>query len=231
LILLNSDCIVTKNWIEGLCAPLLQDPLIGLVGPVSNSAGNEQTIFTQGRTPEEIIEEGLTWVSNSGGAGFETEMLTFFCVALRRDVLDRVGMLDESFGVGFYEDDDYCIRARHEGYKLICAEDVFVYHRGGGSFSRMQGGTRRIMRESRKKLASKHTTARRTHPRDGQLRVIEGYFEQVFHAGLSPRLQYRISNRIRAVESQLPRGIFKKWAFIRRLMRLKERLSQCGVIV
>ena len=131
LVLLNSDCIVTRNWIEGLGAPLSQDPLVGLVGPVSNSVGNEQKIFTSGLTPDEILDEGLIWVSNSRGARFETEMLSFFCVALRRDVLDRVGMLDEAFGLGFYEDDDYCIRARHAGYRLVCAEDVFVYHRGG----------------------------------------------------------------------------------------------------
>lgn len=228
LILLNSDCIVTGNWIEGLCAPLLQDPLIGLVGPVSNSTGNEQTIFTEGRTPEQIIEEGLTWVSNSGGAEFETEMLTFFCVAMRRDVLDRVGMLDESFGVGFYEDDDYCIRARHAGYKLICVEDVFVYHRGGGSFSPLQGDTRKIMRENRRRLEAKHSGARRIHPRDGQLRVIEGYLGRVFHAGPGPELKYRIANRLRAVESQPPRGILKRWVFNRRLGKLKDLLSRYG---
>ena len=229
LILLNSDCIVTKNWIEGLTAPLSQDPAIGLAGPVSNSVGNEQRIFTRGQTPEEIIAEGLTWVLNSQGGRFETERLTFFCVALRRDVLDRVGMLDENFGLGFYEDDDYCIRARHAGYKLICAEDAFVYHRGGGSFSMLAQGTRKIMKENRRKLENKHALhMKRSHPRELQMRVIEGYLGQVPDGGLSPQLQYRIYNRLRAIESQMPRGIFKRWAFNRRLGRLKGLLSRYG---
>ncbi len=240
LILLNSDCIVTKNWSEGLTALLAQDPGIGLAGPVSNSVGNEQRIFTRGITPEEIIAEGLTWVLNSLGGRFETEMLSFFCVALRRDVLDRVGMLDEDFGLGFYEDDDYCMRARHAGYKLICAEDVFVYHRGGGSFGRTGNQTRKIMKENRKKLETKHCcNLERTHPRHRQLRVIEGYLGDVTrdqagfparHSGaaLSPGLHYRISNRIRAIESQMPRGIFKKRAFNRSFGRLKELLSRYG---
>ena len=176
LILLNSDCIVTKSWIEGLTALPAQDSAIGLAGPVSNSVGNEQRIFTRGIRPEEIIEEGLAWVSNSGGGRFETEMLSFFCVAMRRDVLDRVGMLDEDFGLGFYEDDDYCMRARRAGYKLMCAEDVFVYHRGGGSFSRIGNETRKMMKENRRKLETKHSCRlERAHPRQRQLRVIEGY--------------------------------------------------------
>jgi GT2 family glycosyltransferase len=240
LILLNNDCIVTKNWIEGLTALLAQDAAIGLAGPVSNSVGNEQRIFTRGITPEEIIAEGLTWVSNSRGGRFQTEMLSFFCVALRRDVLDRVGMLDEDFGLGFYEDDDYCLRARHAGYKLICAEDVFVYHRGGGTFDRTGNDTRKIMKENRKKLETKYSCRlERTHPRQRQLSVIEGYLGDVTqdqvgfparHSGanLSPGLQYRISNRLRVIESQMPRGVFKRWAFNRRFERLKELLSRYG---
>jgi GT2 family glycosyltransferase len=236
LILLNSDCIVTKDWIEDLSAPLSQDPTIGLVGPVSNSVGNEQRIFTSGLTPEEIIEEGLAWVSNSRGARFETEMLGFFCVAMRRDVLDRVGLLDETFGLGFYEDDDYCMRVRNAGYRLVCAEDVFVYHRGGGSFGQMPDGTRKLMKENLKKLKIKHPFIhRRIHPRHLQLGVIKNYLghkiqEKDFPgAFLSSGLQYRISNRIRAIETQLPRGILKRWAFNRSLGRLKELLGRCGV--
>jgi GT2 family glycosyltransferase len=229
LILLNSDCMVTKNWIEGLSAPLLQDRAVGLVGPVSNSVGNEQRIFTSGLTPEEIIEEGLTWISNSRGARFETEMLGFFCVAMRRDVIERVGVLDEDFGLGFYEDDDYCMRARHAGYKLICAEDVFVYHRGGGSFSGLGRGVRKIMKENRKKLENKNAfLVKRSHPRERLLKVIEGYLDQVGAGGVNPHLQYKISNRIMAIESQMPRGIFKRWAFKRRLGSLKELLGGYG---
>jgi GT2 family glycosyltransferase len=226
LVLLNSDCIVTGNWIEGLSAPLLKNPAIGLVGPVSNSVGNEQRIFTSGLTPWEIIEEGLTWVSNSGGGWFETEMLGFFCVALRRDVFDRVGMLDENFGVGFYEDDDYCIRARQAGFKLICVEDVFVYHRGGGSFGRIGKETRKLMKGNWRKLEKKHALrVKRGHPRDLHMRVIEGYLGLVPAGALSPPLRYRISNRLRSIESQMPRGIFKRWVFCRRLSSLKKRLA------
>ncbi len=228
LILLNSDCIVTKNWIEKLRAPLQQDPAVGLTGPVSNSVGNEQKIFTRGATREEIMEEGLAWVSNSNGASFDTDMLSFFCVAMRRDVFDRVGVLDERFGLGFYEDDDYCIRVRLAGYRLICVEDVFVYHCGGGSFGRLPQGTRKMMKDNRRKLETKHLPHTRIHPRDLQLQVMEGYLRQASREGFTPHLQFRVSNRFKEMESRMPRGIFKKWAFRQRLHRLKVRFRQYG---
>lgn len=230
LVLLNSDCIVTNTWIECLSAPLLQDSMVGMVGPVSNSTGNEQAIFTTGATPDQIIEEGLTWVSNSKCGRFETGLLTFFCVAMRRDVFDRVGTLDEDFGLGFYEDDDYCMRVLKAGYKLICAEDVFIYHKGGGSFSRLGKSTSKLMKENRRRLERKHRSVPpRLHPRQKQLRVIKGYLGQAADGDvLSAQLQYRISNRIRVIESQMPRGIFKRWAFKRRLFHLMKSLEQCG---
>jgi GT2 family glycosyltransferase len=229
LILLNNDCIVTGNWIGGLSAPLLHDRSVGLVGPVSNSVGNEQRIFTRGSNPGEIITEGLTWVSNSCGGRFETEMLGFFCVALRRDVLDRVGMLDESFGLGFYEDDDYCIRARNAGYRLICVEDVFVYHRGGGTFARAGNAVRKLMKKNRKKLEKKHALRmKREHPRELHMKVVEGYLGYVSVDVPSEQLKYRISNRLRSIESQMPGGIFKRWGFRRRLSRLAERVRIFG---
>lgn len=228
LVLLNSDCLVTPGWIEGLIEPLSRALDIGMVGPVSNSVGNEQKIFTSGRDPEEIIREGLAWVANSRGSLFVTDLLGFFCVAMRRDVLDKVGMLDEDFGLGFYEDDDYCIRVKRAGYRLVCLEDVFVYHRGGGSFSKAGHDTRKLMKENRARLERKHGIRLPwDHPRLRQLRVIEGYCDGN-GAGGGAGTQYRISNRLAVIASQMPRGLFKRIAFCRRLRACKRRLRRAG---
>src|SRR5207302_10529555 len=58
----------------------------------------------------------------------EVETLAFFCVAIRRNLLEEVGLLDEAYGLGFFEDDDYCRRVAERGYRMVIADDVFVHH-------------------------------------------------------------------------------------------------------
>ena len=52
----------------------------------------------------------------------------------RKDLVDRIGILDERFGSGNFEDDDYCLRAALEGYRNLVAGDVFIHHHGSASF-------------------------------------------------------------------------------------------------
>ena len=57
-----------------------------------------------------------------------------YCVASRASVLREVGPLDEAFGVGLFEDDDFSIRMREAGYRVACAQDAYVHHIGQGAF-------------------------------------------------------------------------------------------------
>jgi len=84
-------------------------------------------------------------------------MLAFFCLALRRDVWTRVGPLDEAFGRGLFEDDDYSARLRAAGYRLVCAEDVFVYHLGEASFGRLvtDGTYKTLFDDNRRRFEAK----------------------------------------------------------------------------
>ena len=229
LVLLNSDTLVTEGWLEGLTGFLENHPSAGLVGPVSNAVGNEQRIHTGGRIPSEILEEGETWTSWSRGDFFETERLGFFCVAARSRVIEEVGLLDEGFGRGFFEDDDYCIRVRRAGYRLVCLEDVFVYHRGSAGFGKTPADTKALMKRNKALLERKFGIRYRPrHPRDRQLDLAESYLSHMGGGSDIARLAYKVGNRLHAAEESMPRGYVKRYRFRRRIRDIRCALDRFG---
>lgn len=133
LLLLNNDTVVPRGWLEPLIGHL-QDPQIGLVGPVTNTVGNEARIDVDYRDIAQMQDFADRYTSAHRGRCFDIAMLAMFCVAMRRDVLDRIGPLDEAFGIGLFEDDDYSRRVQAAGYRTVCAEDSYVHHHGQASF-------------------------------------------------------------------------------------------------
>lgn len=134
VILLNNDTYVTRGWIRELIRPLMQNRTVGLAGPLTNNIGNEQKINIHYANMQEMAIHARQFVRRHLRERFAVENLAFFCVAIRRDVIDRIGLLDESYGIGFFEDDDYCQRVRAAGYKIVIADDVFVHHHLSASF-------------------------------------------------------------------------------------------------
>jgi GT2 family glycosyltransferase len=85
----------------------------------------------------EAFAQAHTWAHD--GQVADIHMLAMFCLALRRETYERVGPLDEQFGIGMFEDDDYSLRVKQRGYRVICAADVFVHHFGQATFKDLIG--------------------------------------------------------------------------------------------
>ena len=152
IVLLNNDTLVPAGWLEGLLKLLKDNSSIGLVGPVTNSAGNEQRIELPGLNETNFDKIANEYIARQQGIWFPTDRLGFFCVAMRKEVIDRIGYLDERFGLGMFEDDDYCIRAKQAGYSLAVVEDCFVFHKGSVSFNKLAVETYRALFEKNKVL-------------------------------------------------------------------------------
>jgi len=135
IVLLNNDTLVTPNWLSKLTAVFEKDQSIGLVAPVTNNAQDAQCLNFPEISPSNYEDISRDYTEKNSGEWFFTNRLIFFCVVIKRSALEKVGILDENFKRGFFEDDDYCQRAINAGYKLAVAEDAFVYHHCGLSFT------------------------------------------------------------------------------------------------
>ena len=155
LVLLNNDTYVTPGWVRGLCNHLRAEPGLGLLGPVTNNIGNEAKLDIRYDSMDEMMQKAALHTRAHPGRRLPLRTAAFFCVAMRRDVYERVGDMDEDFGVGFFEDDDYCRRVEQAGLSVACAEDVFVHHHLSASFDALKAEAKRELFEANRAIYEK----------------------------------------------------------------------------
>jgi GT2 family glycosyltransferase len=156
VVLLNNDTVVTRGWATALLKHLARDPALGLVGPVTNAIANEARVDAGYSDLDGLAAWAAGWVRAHDGETFPIPSLAFFCVAMRRDLRDSVGLLDERFGIGMFEDGDYCRRVRARGLEIRCARDAFVHHWQMASFRRLgRDAYLRVFEENRRKFEEK----------------------------------------------------------------------------
>lgn len=155
VVILNNDTIVTQGWLDKMRRVFLEVPEAGLVGPLTSTEGSWQGVNRLRADPRfsEDFQDLPTFEVNDTPdsmakklelccAGQRVEirgMLAFFCVLIRRTIIEEVGPLSQEYGVGFCDDDDYCIRVRSAGYRLFVAKDAFVFHHHRTTFRTLYG--------------------------------------------------------------------------------------------
>lgn len=175
LVFLNNDTVLAPGWLERL-ARHLEDPGVGAVNPVTNRIGTEAEVGGGARDYGGFLELAARRAREREGERRAVEMLAFFCLALQRSVWEEVGELDEAYGQGLFEDDDYSVRLVRAGYRLWCAEDVLVHHFGEAAFGALvpDGRYGRLFERNRRRFEAKwgRTWVRRKAAPDGEYRSL-----------------------------------------------------------
>lgn len=137
LLLLNADTMVTWGWIERLMRPLRRDSGIGLLAPVTNYSGNETKINADYANFAEMENFAENLARTKIGESSTLGMAPLLCALIPKSAWDASGGLDEQYEVGMFEDDDFAMKLKQAGYRIVVAEDCFIHHFGGGSFRQL----------------------------------------------------------------------------------------------
>ena len=140
ILLLNNDTIVTPRWLDNLHICLNSNRKIGAAGAVCNHNDNLQWCeFEYSDLNEMQILAGKNNISDPN-KWEEKVFLIGFCILIKREVLDKIGPLEEMYSPGYVEDNDLCLRIFSAGYKLILCHDCFIHHYLGSSFHKDMDG-------------------------------------------------------------------------------------------
>ncbi|MEN6642398.1 MAG: glycosyltransferase family 2 protein [Armatimonadia bacterium] len=133
VVLLNNDTKVTPAWLTGLIVSAEMDDRIGIVGPrtldpatgrVHNIGG---LIFYQAHTSFPL-GRGASRHDLQLRQVLDVQYAEGSCMLIKRSVIESIGVLDEVFSPGYYEDSDYCFRAREAGFRIVYSPYSEIYH-------------------------------------------------------------------------------------------------------
>ena len=156
VVILSDDAIVTEGWLEGMLEHLNSSPDTGIVGPMtvnvdgpqglgSGSQGHKgskekmqgargkgrETRFDprtlESSDPEKINEYAAAFRERNRHRRIETVNLNGFCLLFRRELVQKIGLMDEQLEISDFADNDFCLRAAAEGHRNLIVGDVFVF--------------------------------------------------------------------------------------------------------
>lgn len=129
---MNNDTVVkTPGWLAGLIAVSGSADDIGLINPRFKVKSN--------------IAQDKPYI--------EIDFCRGYCILVKRAVIDKIGGLDEAYGLGYYDDDDFSVRAIRSGFRCVRVNSVVVEHLKDSTFSTVfKDDVRRALHEKNKQL-------------------------------------------------------------------------------
>ncbi len=128
IVVLNNDTLVTDGWLGELVEILKSNTSIALLNPASNNLGVKPG-------PDESINDLAIRLKESKGEWIELNSAVGFCMVFKRNLTKLIGLFDEVYGMGNFEDTDYSRRVQSYGFKCAMAKGSYVWHKQNTSFN------------------------------------------------------------------------------------------------
>ena len=133
IMLLNPDTIVEKNFLKPLLQLIKSNKEIGIVSPILKGKEGNKTIFALGAELNPIL--GRTkhlHVKRAPLSAVKQELISGCAMMIRKEVFEKIGLFDERFFL-YFEDSDFCLRARKAGFKIYVEPKSVVLHKCSSS--------------------------------------------------------------------------------------------------
>ena len=136
-VLANNDIVVADNWLSRMIYHINTDKNLVVLGPRSNYVSGPQMVKSVPYNSTKSFEAFAKTVSISNiDPVTYFPRIVFFLTLFKKEVLEKVGFLDEIFGQGNFEDDDYCLRVARAKLKTAYTNTTFIHHYGSQSFKK-----------------------------------------------------------------------------------------------
>jgi GT2 family glycosyltransferase len=130
LCLMNNDTMAANGWLEEIVKVADSRADIGIVNPSSNTFGQY--------AGDESIEEYAAGLKRFTGQAQGLHTARGFCMLIKRAVIEKIGLFDESFGMGYFEETDFSCRAHKVGFSIVRAKGAYVCHEENISFKELK---------------------------------------------------------------------------------------------
>jgi GT2 family glycosyltransferase len=163
IVLLNNDVSVTLNWLRALVRPMLDDPTIGITGG--------KLLYPDGKTlqhagaylsyPLAFSRHDYHRELDEGQADEQRDVpyVTGAAMAVHRKVVEAIGLLDEVFAPIYYEEVDYCYRARTAGFRVVYVPEAVGLHHESFTMRQMSSWHTFALHKNRLHFVLRHYSA------------------------------------------------------------------------
>jgi glycosyltransferase involved in cell wall biosynthesis len=210
-LLIDSDAAFPKGSIASMLEALTKaKENEKIIGPITNNAGTCQHVIFEATDMIEIFNESHKLVSSGADFLIPIYRADFFCVAIRSDLWEKLNGLSEEYGRGYFEDFDFCMRAKNLGYQSYIFEKWFVYHQGSAVF-KLDSSQKELIRKNRNIFVLNFPHAELRHRREDIFHLISIYKKnRIIESNI-------YKNRIKYLLNDVPRSFFKRLIWKKKL--------------